>query len=120
MMRTGSGANSFKPISGDTLPADGDDTDADSDSAEDDLQNRAAPLGTFGALNLDRRRPCPRHGRKSIVLLSEGFKMQTRTDGVDTLNGRLTDPLRRHLYGGPARPRHPLPLRCRKRQSPPR
>ena len=29
--------------------------------------------------------------RKSIIFLSEGFKLQSRSEGVATLNGSLTD-----------------------------
>ena len=97
MMRTGSGAgaSSFKALGGDTVPADEPDTDSDSDSSEEDLQNRAAGLGTFAAMEWIINGLAPVPGRKSIILLSEGFKLQTRAEGVDTLNGSLTDPLRR-------------------------
>ncbi len=90
--RSRTGAHAIAPMQGDTKPAD-DADDADSDTAEEETINRAAGLGTFGALQwiLDGLAPVP--GRKSIVLLSEGFKIQTRTNGTDSLNS-LTDPLR--------------------------
>ena len=97
--RSRTGISSFKPLGGDTVPADEPGTDSDSDSAseseEADLQNRGAGLGTFAAMEWIINGLAPVPGRKSIFLLSEGFKLQSRSEGVDTLNGGLTDPLRR-------------------------
>ena len=67
----------------------------DSDTPEEDMMNRSAGLGSLGAMEWIIRGLANVPGRKSIVLLSEGFKMQARNQGVDTLNGALTDPLRR-------------------------
>jgi VWFA-related protein len=92
--RSRTGVHAVAPMSGDTKPVD-DADEEDSDTAEEDLMNRAAGLGTFGALQwiIDGLAPVP--GRKSIVLLSEGFKIQTRSEGTDQMNDLLTDPLRR-------------------------
>lgn len=50
--RSRTGVSSFKPLGGDTVPADEPNTDSDSssESEEVDLQNRAAGLGTFAAM----------------------------------------------------------------------
>jgi VWFA-related protein len=92
--RSRTGVHAVAPMSGDTKPVD-DADEEDSDTAEEDLMNRAAGLGTFGALNWIIDGLAPVTGRKSIVLLSEGFKIQTRSNGTDLVNDLLTDPLRR-------------------------
>ena len=75
------------------MPADKPNTDSDSssESEEVDLQNRAAGLGTFAAMKWMVNGLAPVPGRKSIIFLSEGFKLQSRSEGVATLNGSLTD-----------------------------
>ena len=72
-----------------------DEESEDSDAPEDELLNRNAGLGSLGAIQWIVKGLANTPGRKSIVLLSEGFKMQTRSKGADTFEGTLTDPLRR-------------------------
>lgn len=67
----------------------------DSDTPDEEAMNRNAGFGSLGAIQWIINGLANVPGRKSVVLLSEGFKMQTRNRGVDTLDGTLTDPLRR-------------------------
>lgn len=94
--RSRTSASSSKAMEGATAALlDANEEDGDSDTAEEELQNRAAGLGAVGALQWILNGLAPVPGRKSIVLLSEGFKLQTRSRGFDVLNGTLTDPLHR-------------------------
>ena len=63
--RSRTGVKSFKPPGGEIVPADDPDTGGDSDSPEDDLINRAAGLGTFGAMEWTINGLAPVPGRKS-------------------------------------------------------
>jgi VWFA-related protein len=72
-----------------------DEESEDSDAPEDEMLNRNAGFGSIGAIQWIVNGLANVPGRKSIVLLSEGFKMQTRSRGSDTVEGTLTDPLRR-------------------------
>jgi VWFA-related protein len=116
MMRTGSGAGAFQSFTtdhaqinqladtlrwnfrsrtGSGLPGPANEEEEDSDSPDEEMMNRSASLGSMGALQWMIEGLAPVPGRKSIVLLSEGFKLSTRNQGADVLNGVLTDPLRR-------------------------
>lgn len=67
----------------------------DSDAAEAAILNQTAGLGTTSALQWIINGLGPVPGRKSIILFSEGFRMQNDLSHVDSINATLADPVLR-------------------------
>ena len=96
--RSRTGVNSIRRIDDSQIPEDADQEAETSEDVEAAYMNQSAGLGAFGALNwiMNGLRTMP--GRKSIVLISEGFQLTRKMDrpqGVANPDGNLQDPVQR-------------------------
>ncbi|MBM3766459.1 MAG: VWA domain-containing protein [Acidobacteria bacterium] len=96
--RSRTGVNSIRRIDDSQVAEDADQEAETQEDVENAYMNQSAGLGAFGTLNwvMNGLRSMP--GRKSIVLISEGFQLTRKMDrpqGLANPDGDLLDPVQR-------------------------